>query len=246
VELLTITPEYDHNVKDTLSVSGEAVYGRNILEEVICRSRELLNIPPLHIRLVKAIPPGSGLGGGSGNAAAFLSWLHRFSGKNFPGPEVFGSDVPFLFHGERWARISGRGEITEPLAFPPEVPAVLVAVPYWNMSTKRAFSLLNEKCGGKFPLNTREAEAEIESILEVLRVQKKTGLLPNDFLPILQEMHPEYSVLFDAFETYGASGWGVTGSGSACFGLFYDKSGLGVFFREMMKYDWIRKILCLE
>lgn len=246
VESLTITPQYDHNVRNSLSVYGETVPGRNILEEVLTAAGQTMDLPPLHINLVKNIPPGSGLGGGSGNAAALLSWLQRMSGRNNPGPGEFGSDVPFLFSDAEWAVVSGRGDNIMPVSSPPETPAVLVAVPSWEMSTKRAFSLLENTYGGRFPLNAGEAEKETEDILGALRAQRYVGLLPNDFLPVLRTLHPRYSDLFSAFGEYGATGWGITGSGSACFGLFYEKSGLGCFFRDMTKYDWIRKIFCLE
>ena len=246
LESLTITTQYDHNVRNNLSVHGEAVPGKNILEEVLARAGRTMNVPPLHISLAKNIPPGSGLGGGSGNAAALLSWLHRISGKSDPGPGEFGSDVPFLFSDAEWASVGGRGEIVTPVDSPPETPAVLVAVPTWEMSTQRAFSLLDEACGGRFPLNADEAEREREDLLDALRAQRPVGLLPNDFLPVLLHFHPRYSDLFSAFGDFGATGWGITGSGSGCFGLFYEKSGLGGFLRDMTRYDWIRKIFCLE
>jgi 4-diphosphocytidyl-2-C-methyl-D-erythritol kinase len=229
-----------------LSVYGEKVPGKNILEEVLARAGQTTKLPPLHISLVKNIPPGSGLGGGSGNAAALLSWLHRMSGKKDPGPGEFGSDVPFLFSDAEWAAVSGRGEIIMPIPSPPETPSVLVAVPSWEMSTQRAFSQLDKTWGGRFPMNADEAEKETEDLLDDLRNKRNVGLLPNDFLPILHNLYPRYSDLFSAFGEYGANGWGITGSGSACFGLFYEKSGLGDFFRDMTRYDWIRKIFCLE
>lgn len=246
VESLTITPQYDHNVRNSLSVFGERIPGKNILDDVLARACQTMELPPFHISLVKNIPPGSGLGGGSGNAAALLSWLHRIGGKKDPGPDEFGSDVPFLFSDAKWASVSGRGEIITPIASPPEMPSILVAVPFWEMSTQRAFSLLEETFGGRFPLTPDEAEKETEELLGALRAQRNIGLLPNDFLTVLRTLHPRYSDLFSAFSEYGAAGWGITGSGSACFGLFYEKNGLGGFLRDMTRYDWIRKIFCLE
>lgn len=246
LESLTITPQYDHNVRNSLSVHGETVQGKNILDEVLARAGQTMDLPPLHISLVKNIPPGSGLGGGSGNAAALLSWLNRMGGRNSLLPEEFGSDVPFLFSDALWASVSGRGEIITPVASPPETPVVLVAVPSWKMSTQTAFSLIDEAWGGRFPLNGGEAERERDDLLDGLREQRHVGLLPNDFLPVLLNLYPRYSELFSAFSDYGAAGWGITGSGSACFGLFYKKNGLGSFLRDMTRYDWIRKIFCLE
>ena len=87
---------------------------------------------------------------------------------------------------------------------------------------------------------------EIEGLLEVLGRKEKTGLLPNDFLPALIKNYPEYLRFLGAFEACGASAWGLTGSGSSVFGLFYDQSGVGDLFREMAKWDNVRKIFYLE
>jgi 4-diphosphocytidyl-2-C-methyl-D-erythritol kinase len=67
------------------------------------------------VRLVKRIPPGSGLGGGSADAAAVLRW----AGVSPDGPGLalaasLGADVPFCLAGGR-ARVRGVGEELEPL-----------------------------------------------------------------------------------------------------------------------------------
>jgi len=65
------------------------------------------------VRIVKRIPTGAGLGGGSADAAAVLRWaqvtdLHEAA--------RVGADVPFCVWGGR-ARVTGVGETVEPLAF---------------------------------------------------------------------------------------------------------------------------------
>jgi 4-diphosphocytidyl-2-C-methyl-D-erythritol kinase len=66
-----------------------------------------------HIRLVKRIPAGGGLGGGSADAAAVLRWAGH------PDVELaatLGADVPFCVRGGR-ARVSGMGDQVDPLPF---------------------------------------------------------------------------------------------------------------------------------
>jgi 4-diphosphocytidyl-2C-methyl-D-erythritol kinase len=68
---------------------------------------------PAHIHVHKRIPPGSGMGGASSDAAATLSALSRvypLAGIDLDHIALeVGSDVPFFLHGGT-ARVEGRGE----------------------------------------------------------------------------------------------------------------------------------------
>ncbi|MFZ0058498.1 MAG: 4-(cytidine 5'-diphospho)-2-C-methyl-D-erythritol kinase [Acidimicrobiales bacterium] len=91
-----------------------------------------------HVRLVKRIPPGAGLGGGSSDAAAVLRWAgvrdHRLASR-------LGADVPFCLLGGR-ARVRGIGEIVEPLV-PADVTVVLVT-PAFGVSTTAVYAAFDE------------------------------------------------------------------------------------------------------
>jgi 4-diphosphocytidyl-2-C-methyl-D-erythritol kinase len=65
------------------------------------------------VRLVKRIPPGAGLGGGSADAAAVLRWA---GSDDRDAAVALGSDVPFCAIGGQ-ARVSGVGEVVVPLPF---------------------------------------------------------------------------------------------------------------------------------
>lgn len=82
-----------------------------------------------HVRLVKRIPAGAGLGGGSADAAAVLRWAgctDRTVGASL------GADVPFCMVGGR-ARVTGIGDQLEPL--PPEARTFTILVPPFGVST---------------------------------------------------------------------------------------------------------------
>ena len=64
-----------------------------------------------HVRLVKRIPAGGGLGGGSADAAAVLRWAGCDDVDLALG---LGADVPFCLRGGR-ARVRGIGEVIDPL-----------------------------------------------------------------------------------------------------------------------------------
>ena len=82
------------------------------------------------VRLVKRVPAGAGLGGGSSDAAAVLRW----AGCRDVGVAVaLGADVPFCVLGGR-ARVRGIGEVVEPLpavarTFTLLIPPVPVSTP---------------------------------------------------------------------------------------------------------------------
>ena len=65
------------------------------------------------VNIIKRIPPGAGLGGGSADAAAVLRWA-GFDDLDRAGQ--LGADIPFCMMGGR-ARVTGIGEMVESLDF---------------------------------------------------------------------------------------------------------------------------------
>ena len=104
----------------------------NTLTKVLRLLRELSEVPPCHIELIKAIPAESGLGGGSSDAAALLRGLHRLYPDHWPAEfmtavaQAVGADVPFFLIGGL-ARAEGYGEKLTPLPDAPRRWLVVVA-----------------------------------------------------------------------------------------------------------------------
>ena len=93
------------------------------------------------VRLVKRIPVGGGLGGGSSDAAAVLRW----AGRREPALALaLGSDVPFCVVGGR-AMVSGVGEDVTPLPFVPRDFVLLV--PPFGMDTGAVYRAYDEGAG---------------------------------------------------------------------------------------------------
>ena len=184
--------------------------GENIVAKALRVAREEgFRIPPLNVKIHKSIPPGSGLGGGSGNAAAILWWL----GAEKVAAKV-GADVPFLASGLSIASVSGIGEHIEPLK--EACPHGVIAIPDWKTNTKQAYAELDEM--GYEMMGLMLARKEMRDIYHA-NAGRKVGLLPNDFLKVLLKEHPKYNELFRMFERAGADAWGVSGSGSAAFAV---------------------------
>jgi 4-diphosphocytidyl-2-C-methyl-D-erythritol kinase len=101
-----------------------------------------------HVRLVKRIPPGAGLGGGSADAAAVLRWAGATGRVGLEAAIELGSDVPFCLAGEGRARVTGVGEVLEPLAFDQVAgdPYTLL-VPPFGVATQAVYRVWDQMGG---------------------------------------------------------------------------------------------------
>ena len=190
--------------------SNVTIKGENIVLKALRVAREAgFKFPFLNVMVHKSIPAGSGLGAGSGNAAAILLWL----GAQKVAAKV-GADVPFLCSDLKMATVSGIGDNIEPAknAIPPHG---VIAIPEWQTDTKNAYDEIDTMISG---FDSLLARTEMRDMYYA-NAGKKVGLLPNDFLKVLIKDYPKYNELFSMFEHEGADAWGLTGSGSAVFAV---------------------------
>ena len=176
----------------------------------------------VRFRLRKRIPAGSGLGGGSSNAAGTLAALQRLWGEPLSPEDLravaaaVGSDVPFfLIRGTALA--TGRGEKLRVLRDLETVP-VLVAVPAVEVSTAEVYRQWSRR-------QTWRGDRPEEDLLPPAeaRAEPASWLRGNDLEPVARRLHPEVDRLFLALRA--ASGGGpdrgpqLSGSGGAVFGI---------------------------
>ena len=175
----------------------------------------------MEIRIVKRIPSGAGLGGGSADAAAVLRALNRHYGHPFSvgalaelGAQV-GSDVPFCTLCGT-AMVEGRGEKLRKL---PDMPdcVFVVCKPEFSISTPELYRKIDEKEVAKRPDNRA-----MESAILAGDLGKVAENLCNVFDPIVTEEHLELNYIKSIFNSYGAAGYQMTGSGSAVFAIVQD------------------------
>lgn len=172
--------------------------------------------------LIKRIPAGSGMGGGSADAAAALAGLARAYGVRWsPGERLalgaeLGSDVPFALFGGTALGL-GRGERLRRLRLAAPFRAV-VAVPRWRIETARAFRALDRRKYGLtgWPLNLRFAEALGRDAV----TPNHASRLGNAFEKILGEQRSGFLSLCARLRHAGLEEPHLTGSGSAVFAVF--------------------------
>jgi 4-diphosphocytidyl-2-C-methyl-D-erythritol kinase len=259
--------------EDRLLVDGMDIPGENLVTKACnflrarYKDKPIATIPPLDMRLVKCLPMGSGIGAGSGNAAAFVRWFF----KEFAHLEIactdaasIGADVAFLASDYDLALAEGIGDRLEcvdgSFGAPCEtggldLPGVLL-FPGWGSDTAQAFaSIDSDRENGIFqPTNCQDARKESQAVLCGLNARRTLGLLPNDFIG-WDSSHAEcYSLLYGVLEKAGALAWGLCGSGSSCFALFDKKNGPDAVSRlihyleneRTNLFQWLHKTLVLE
>ena len=154
------------------------------------------------IVLEKRIPVGSGLGGGSSDAATVLLALNRLWATGLGGAELasigltLGADVPVFVHGHS-AFAEGIGERLTPTALEPTWYCVLI--PAGSVSTARVFS--------SHELTRNTPRMTIPALFQ--------GDGRNDLEPVTCVLYPEVRKSLDWLRGYGDAR--MTGTGGASF-----------------------------
>lgn len=177
------------------------------------------------LRLVKRIPAGGGLGGGSSNAATVLralgelfavrpdpAWLARVAGE-------LGADVPFFLHGGT-ALGSGRGDVIRPLADAPRPRGELVLLlPPAPLATAAVFAELAAP-----PLPAAPAGEPVWPRPGANAGDFAAWIGDNDLEAPAFRLCPPLGALYTAAVRSGARRVRMSGSGSTLFALF-DEAG---------------------
>jgi 4-diphosphocytidyl-2-C-methyl-D-erythritol kinase len=169
---------------------------------------------PVSILLDKNMPPASGIGGGSSDAAAALRELARHWGMEGETPLdgialSLGADVPMCLSPHP-ALVSGIGEKVERLPRFPPLFIVLVN-PGVEVPTPAVFSRLNTK---NSPALERPLPGDPEALYTWL------GKTRNDLQAPALELAPVIGEALDALRAGGARFVRMSGSGATCFGLY--------------------------
>lgn len=190
---------------DKLEVLGTDLPADNTLTKALRLAREYVQVPALNMHLIKRIPSGAGLGGGSSDAAGLLRGLVAMGVPLGPRElheiaAAVGADVPFFLVGGR-AIGEGYGERLSPLP-DPQPRWVALAKPDAFCSTQEAYRALDAKPREWAELRPEEVYNDFERVA------------PCASLDLIEQMA----------RAHGCLGAGLTGSGAAVFGLFQDEA----------------------
>jgi 4-diphosphocytidyl-2-C-methyl-D-erythritol kinase len=179
----------------------------------------------LTIDLLKRIPSGAGLGGGSGNAAGVLVVLNQWYQLGLSITELkeialnLGADVPFFVNPEP-SLAQGIGEKLTSLPFFKPL-SLLLLYPGFSIATGFAYSICH--------ISARKKPIGGYSLSEL----QELGPEINDFWPSLKEKHPTLETCRKTLLSHGAEFCGLSGSGSTLYGVFADKSNRDRAFSKL-------------
>ena len=224
---VTVRPANEVTLRVTEAVAGVAGRIGPAADNLAVRAVQLMQrvsgrTDGVAIDLVKRIPIGSGLGGGSADAAAVLHGLNDLWRLHVPNEELarlaaeLGSDVPAQTLGGL-TLMEGRGERVTRERTPGPVLHLVLAFPGDFVSTAKVYANVIPQLtnGGQIVDNMRRA-------LSGGDVMAVAAALYNGLSLAAEALCPAIARARAALQAAGALGVSMSGSGSCVFGLARD------------------------
>lgn len=206
--------------KTTVSFTGvgaEGIPPRNNALRAAEAFSDAFSMAGADITIDRKIPVGAGLGSSSADAAGVLRALAALHGISDTVrlkaiADSLGSDTGYLLTGG-WTRMTGRGEQIAPIADMPAL-SLLLLIPSAGVSTPQCFAAF-DRCAETFSPLTEKA-------IDCLRREGAKGAhaFGNALTRAAEELNPEVAVLLSEAAKLSEYGFGMTGSGSACYAVF--------------------------
>lgn len=165
--------------------------------------------------IIKNIPAGAGLGGGSSNAAITLQILNKLEKTELSDDDLIdlsrdiGSDIPFFIKGKTGLG-TGLGNEIEPLDIQPN-GWILTIYPGFESPTAEAYEQCEPNPNPGFSIKRILTEEELD---------QWQYLLQNDLEPPVIARNHLIGNIKDQLYDFGAAYSAMSGSGSAVFGIF--------------------------
>ena len=247
---ITFLPNiYDHliikkSLQNKIVINGKfanqliANGGDTLIKKSIKLLSNLLNLKVcLEVNLKKNIPLNSGLGGGSADAAAIIRAIIKlYKIKNnkliINNLSKIGSDVPACFLSKN-VKVSGTGEILQPIKLLNKKLWALLIKPKSNYSTKNIFESFNNSFA-----KTTKFELTLNNLINDMN--KYNNSLEKTVCKIEKNVKNVLSYLYN-FNSLTLPR--ITGSGSTVFVLFKTKEDLKIYKKKLSfveKDYWIQ------
>jgi 4-diphosphocytidyl-2-C-methyl-D-erythritol kinase len=227
-DTLDFTPRKDGEIR----LSCTALPCGKTDDNLVMRAARLLAgqgpIPGADISLAKHIPAGSGLGGGSSDAAAALMGLSRLWKLDLSAVQLhelamqLGSDVPF-FLSPPCVRMTGRGEKLQQVRIHPFY--IVLVVPDIHCPTGEVYAAYDAN-----PARPREPfRSEVLATAPSLWAEG----IGNDLLEPARVVRPRLKAIHERLESVLARPVHMTGSGSGLFVLCDGRAQARETYRQL-------------
>lgn len=201
-----------------IALHGKTVAG-DMHDNLVWKAYQLLkqdfpNLPALSIHLLKNIPMGAGMGGGSADGAFMIRLLNDYCVLALTNEAMIsyalqlGSDCPFFIENTpQYA--TGRGEVMQPVSIDLSAYSIQLICPQVHVSTAAAFKMITPK----------PAPFDLQKLPE-LPIEQWKDLVSNDFEAPVFAQHPELAAIKEQLYAQGAIYAAMSGSGSTVYGIF--------------------------
>ena len=235
---LLLAPSADGCLALTIDRQDLPSDGSNLIVRAAELLRSRAGLPELgaHMQLIKRIPIGAGLAGGSSDGAAALVGLNRLWGLGFGAADLhrfaaeLGSDLPFCLEGG--TRLCfGRGEILEDPGLPelPGLGVLLVKDPSASVSTPWAYGRCRELrsdfyLDNEADFEQRRAALRRGPLLEALAGERPLPPVRNDLQAVVEPEVESVRLGLKLLREQGeARVVAMSGSGPTLFALYDDR-----------------------
>jgi 4-diphosphocytidyl-2-C-methyl-D-erythritol kinase len=172
------------------------------------------DLPPVNIHLLKHIPIGAGLGGGSANAAFFIKLINSLFSLGLTTIQMMnyarqlGADCAFFIENKPLFAFE-KGDQFEPIKLDLSKYEIVLVMPPVHVSTGEAYR-------GVKPSPVKDSLYDL--ILEP--IQEWKHYIKNDFEESVFKNHPAIRGVKAALYEAGAIYASMSGSGASVFGIF--------------------------
>lgn len=193
--------------------------GNLVIKAYRALQRDFPEVKGIRASLIKNIPSGAGLGGGSADASFMLKMLNEHFNLQLSDEQLekyatkLGADCP-IFIKNKPVYAEGIGEIFTDIDFSLKGYYLVLVKPETFISTKEAFANIHPH----YPE---------QNLLSVYKkpIEEWKNLIVNDFEDSVFPNHPEIAKIKDSLYEMGAAYASMSGSGSTVYGIFRNPQG---------------------
>ena len=216
-DALEVLPAELSRSEDEFCMEGVKLDGdteQNLCMRALRLMQKGISIPPVKIVLMKKIPVGAGLGGGSSDAAFTLKMVNTFSGAGYTNERliemasVLGSDCAFFIINKP-VFACGKGDQMSQISLSLEGLTIVIVKPPIFVSTAEAYS----------GITPHVSEHSLRDLIQ-LPVTIWKDVIKNDFEHTIFHRYPEIAAIKKRMYDMGAIYASMSGSGSSVFGFF--------------------------